>query len=172
MKAYRTYRLFGAFLSLVLFLTALPLAVGISPSVVIAASNSGTPVTPGASPEAVKLLNYFYSISGKGIIAGQHDYLESPDEINNMLKGTSGQYAALHGYEMGAISGQSEATMAWQRQNVVNSAINWNKAGGIVAMTFHANLPGTSYDWDNVKKHLARVSSIVTLHRVPSNITI
>lgn len=73
-----------------------------------------------------------------------------------MLKGTSGQYAALHGYEMGAISGQSEATMAWQRQNVVNSAINWNKAGGIVAMTFHANLPGTSYDWDNVKKTLSQ----------------
>jgi len=156
LKAYRTYRLFGAFLSLVLFLTALPLTVGISPSVVIAASNSGTPVTPGASPEAVKLLNYFYSISGKGIIAGQHDYLESPDEINNMLKGSSGQYAALHGYELGAISGQSEGTMAWQRQNVVNSAINWNKAGGIVAMTFHANLPGTSYDWDNVKKTLSQ----------------
>jgi hypothetical protein len=30
------------------------------------------PVTPDASPEAVALLNYLYSISGKGTLAGQH----------------------------------------------------------------------------------------------------
>ncbi len=156
MKAYRTYRLLCTFLSLVLFLTALPVGFGITPSVAAAASSSGIPVNPEASPEATRLLNYLYAISGKGIISGQHDYLESPDEMNNKLKAISGQYAALHGYEMGAISGQSEGTTAWQRQNVVNSAINWSRGGGIVAMTFHANLPGTSYDWSNVKRSLSQ----------------
>ncbi|MBY3622793.1 glycosyl hydrolase [Acinetobacter sp. CUI P1] len=156
MKAYRTYRLLSTFLSLALFLTVIPLGLGIVPSAAGAASSSENPVNLEASPEAVKLLSDLYSISGKGILAGQHDYLESPDEINNKLKTTSGQYAALHGYEMGAISGQSEGTVAWQRQNVVNSAMNWSRGGGIVAMTFHANLPGTSYDWSNVKRSLSQ----------------
>ncbi|MFF2911880.1 glycosyl hydrolase [Paenibacillus sp. NPDC057934] len=155
LKAYRKYRLLRALLSLVLFLTALPLGMGIVPSAAGAAS-SGTPVNPAASPEAVKLLNYMYSLSGKGIIAGQHDYLESPDEFNFKLQDTSGKYAALHGYEMGAISGQNESQVAWYRQNVVNSAINWSKSGGVVAMTFHANLPGTSYDWSNVHRSLSQ----------------
>ena len=33
-----------------------------------------TPVTPKASPEATALLNLFYSISGKYIFTGQHNY--------------------------------------------------------------------------------------------------
>lgn len=156
MKTYRTYRLLCTFLSLVLFLIVLPVGFGRVSSTAIAAASSGIPVNPNASPEAISLLNDLYSISGKGIISGQHDYLESPDEMSNKLKAISGQYAALHGYELGVISGQSEGTAAWQRKNVVNSAINWSRGGGIVAMTFHANLPGTSYDWSNVKKGLSQ----------------
>lgn len=82
--------------------------------------------------------------------------MESPDEFSNKLKGTSGEYAALHGYELGVISGQSESTAASQRKNVVNSAINWYKNGGIVTMTFHQNLPGTAYLWSNVQKPLTQ----------------
>ena len=65
------------FLSLVLFLSALPIGFGMTPSAT--ASSSGSPVNPEASPEATRLLNYLYSLSGKGILAGQHDYLESPE---------------------------------------------------------------------------------------------
>lgn len=78
------------------------------------------------------------------MISGQHDYLETPDEFNNKLKHASGQYAVLHGYELGAINNQPEGTIVKQRQNVVKSAIKWHQGGGIVAMTFHQNLPGTS----------------------------
>lgn len=155
MKAYRKYRLLRALLSVALFLTTLPLSAEIVPSMA-GAAGSGTPVNSAASPEAVKLLNYMYSLSGKGIIAGQHDYLESPDEFNNKLENTSGKYAALHGYEMGAVNGQNDSQVAWYRQNVVNSAINWSKSGGIVAMTYHANLPGTSYEWTNVSRSLSQ----------------
>nr|WP_245864732.1 PA14 domain-containing protein [Paenibacillus donghaensis] len=137
-------------------MTAIPWGRGMIPSVDAGALNSMPPVNREASPQAVKLLEYLNAVSGQGILAGQHDYLESPDEMNNKLKNTSGQYAALHGYELGGISGQTEGTLAWQRQNVVNSAINWNRNGGIVAMTFHANLPGTSYDWSNVHRGLSQ----------------
>lgn len=114
------------------------------------------PVNPSASKEATALLSYLADLSGKGMISGQHDYLESPDEFNNKLKNASGQYAVLHGYELGAINNQSEETIAGQRQAVVDSAIKWYKGGGIVAMTFHQNLPGTSPEWTNVKMNLSQ----------------
>lgn len=114
------------------------------------------PVNPSASKEATALLSYLSDLSGKGMISGQHDYLESPDEFNNKLKNASGQYAVLHGYELGAINNQSEETIAGQRQAVVDSAIKWYKGGGIVAMTFHQNLPGTSPEWTNVKMNLSQ----------------
>ncbi|WP_019913291.1 PA14 domain-containing protein [Paenibacillus sp. HW567] len=152
MTTYRNFRFLSAVLSIALFMTAL----GIAPSSARAAASPSAPVNPDASPAAVKLLSDLYSITGKGIISGQHDYLESPDEFSNKLKGTSGQFAALHGYELGVISGQSESTAAEQRRNVVNSAINWYKNGGIVAMTFHEQLPGTSYQWANVQMPLTQ----------------
>ncbi|WP_228745289.1 PA14 domain-containing protein [Paenibacillus sp. S150] len=155
MTTYRKSRLLCIILTIALFLTAVPLGLGTAPSTA-AASSSSAPVNPDASAAAVKLLSDLYAISGKGIITGQHDYLESPDEFSNKLKGTSGQYAALHGYELGVISGQSESTAAAQRKNVVNSAINWYKNGGIVAMTFHEQLPGTSYQWANVQKTISQ----------------
>nr|WP_233181967.1 PA14 domain-containing protein [Paenibacillus sonchi] len=143
-------------LTIALFLTAVPFGLGSAPSTAAAASSSSAPVNPNASPAAVKLLDDLNAISGKGIITGQHDYLENPDEFSNRLKWTSGKYAALHGYELGLISGQSESTGASQRRNVVNSAINWYKNGGIVVMTFHEQLPGTSYQWANVQKTLSQ----------------
>ncbi|WP_251038329.1 PA14 domain-containing protein [Paenibacillus albidus] len=156
MKAYRTYRLLCMCLSFVLFLMAIPLGMGVAPSTAGAASGTDAPVNARASAEAAELLEYLYSISGKATITGQHDYLESPDEFNNKLKATSGKYAALHGYELGAISGQSSAAVAWYRQNVVNSAIKWSNNGGMVTMTYHANLPGTSYNWSNVSRSLSQ----------------
>ncbi|MFC3748871.1 glycosyl hydrolase [Paenibacillus sp. GCM10012306] len=114
------------------------------------------PVNPSASPEASRLLQYLTELSGQGIISGQHDYLENPDEFNNKLKSASGKYALLHGYELGALNHQSPKTIAKQRQAVVDSAIKWYEGGGIVAMTFHQNLPGTSPIWSNVSMKLSQ----------------
>lgn len=118
--------------------------------------NTSAPVNPSASVEASKLLSDLRSLSGKGIISGQHDYLESPDEQNNKLKSTSGEHAVIHGYELGAINNQSKATIAEQRQNVVDSAIKWHREGGIVALSFHQSLPGTSPNWSNVSMKLSQ----------------
>ncbi|MNM01055.1 Mannan endo-1,4-beta-mannosidase [compost metagenome] len=115
-----------------------------------------SPVNPNATQEARELLQYLYDQSGKGLISGQHDYLEAPDDQMNKLKKLTGQYAILHGYELGPISGQSADMIDKQRRGVVQSAINWYKGGGIVAMTFHEYLPGTSPDWSNVSKWISQ----------------
>ncbi|WP_310829685.1 glycosyl hydrolase [Paenibacillus pedocola] len=113
------------------------------------------PADTALAPPAKSLLKKLYSLQGKGIISGQHDYLESPDEYSNKLKNTGGFYPGLHGYELGAISNQTEAVIAGQRQAVVDSAVRWHKAGGIVTMSYHANLPGTAPAWSNVSMSLS-----------------
>ncbi|WP_019909379.1 glycosyl hydrolase [Paenibacillus sp. HW567] len=113
------------------------------------------PADAALAPTALKLLKTLYRMQGQGIISGQHDYLESPDDFSSKLKTVSGQYAALHGYELGAIENQTASQIASQRQAVVDSAIRWHKAGGIVTMSYHANLPGTAPLWSNVQMSLS-----------------
>lgn len=88
------------------------------------------PADSGLSSSAQLLLNTLYYLQGKGVISGQHDYLESADELMEKLKNTSGQYAALHGYELGAINNQSQALIDNQRNWVVSSAIRWSRVAG------------------------------------------
>ena len=40
-------------------------------------------VNKNASPEAKKLLSYLYSISGKQILSGQHNYNHEPDRFSD-----------------------------------------------------------------------------------------
>ena len=59
------------------------------------------PVNPNASKEAVELLNYFYSIKGKVIVAGQHNVLGKMSEIDSMVKELTGLYPAMWGSDFG-----------------------------------------------------------------------
>lgn len=148
------YRLIRHVLPVVILFSLFPVGFGDSLSVVNAASLQ--PVNSDASTQARELYNYLLSISGKKTVTGQHDYLESPDELSNKVQKISQAYVGLHGYEMGAISGQSDATEAAQRKNVVDSAIRWSRAGGIVTMTFHEALPGRPLTWANVQAKVSQ----------------
>ncbi|ADM68984.2 glycosyl hydrolase [Paenibacillus polymyxa] len=148
------YRLIRHVLPVIMLLTLLP--VGFVDSLSVANAASLQPVNSDASTQARELYNYLLNISGKKIVTGQHDYLESPDELSNKVQKISQAYVGVHGYEMGAISGQSEATEAAQRKNVVDSAIRWSRAGGIVTMTFHEALPGRPLTWANVQAKVSQ----------------
>ncbi|MNI07530.1 Mannan endo-1,4-beta-mannosidase precursor [compost metagenome] len=119
-------------------------------------SAASIPVNPSASAEAKGVLQYLYDISGSYMLSGQHDYLESPDEFNDLIKSKTGQYAGIHGYELGPIMNQSSETVASQRQEVVNSAIKWHQAGGLVTITFHQSVPGKCKCWSNVKTQMSQ----------------
>jgi mannan endo-1,4-beta-mannosidase len=153
---FRRYRILTTILPVLLLLSILPCGEARGFGKLSGGSDVAAPVNPSASVEAHKLLQYLSSLGGQGMISGQHDYLESPDEFNNELKTFSGQYAVLHGYELGALNNQSRETIAKQRQAVVDSAIRWHEGGGIVAMTFHQSLPGTSPKWSNVSRKLSQ----------------
>ncbi|QHW33095.1 hypothetical protein GZH47_21340 [Paenibacillus rhizovicinus] len=111
------------------------------------AAAASAPINPDASQAAKDLLAYLYSIEGTNILSGQHNFLEAPDYWTNQVYAITGKYPAVHGYELGAISGQTEAQLDDQRQAVVDSAIDWHENGGIVTMMYHANKPGTGYCW-------------------------
>ncbi|WP_370872570.1 glycosyl hydrolase [Paenibacillus zeirhizosphaerae] len=147
------YRFIQKLLPVVLLCSLLP--SGLSPEH-FAVQAAEAPINPAASAEARELYTYLSNLDGEGMITGQHDYLESPDELNKKLKRISGQYAGLHGYELGAISNQSAEKAEAQRSNVVDSAINWHNEGGIVAMTFHQALPGKPLTWPNVQIKLTQ----------------
>lgn len=132
------------------------LPVGFGESLSVANAAALQPVNSDASTQARELYSYLLSISGKKIITGQHDYLESPDELSNKVQKISQAYVGVHGYEMGAISGQSAASEAAQRKNVVDSAIRWSRSGGIVTMTFHEALPGRPLTWANVQAKVSQ----------------
>lgn len=108
------------------------------------------PVNLEASQETKELLYLLYYLKGQYTLAGQHNYLEEPDQSSDMVMDTIGQTPALHGYELGAISGQSSKDIQNQRQKVVDSAIHTQQEGGIVTITYHAHLPGECACWEQV----------------------
>lgn len=148
------YRLICKALPVFLVCSLIPAAFGsIQP---VAYSASLEPVNPDISVEARDVYSYLTGLTGKALITGQHDYLESPDELNNRVKKISGEYSGVHGYELGAISNQTASVTEAQRQNVVASAIRWQREGGIVTMTYHEALPGKPLTWANVQSKLSQ----------------
>ncbi|WP_162254988.1 glycosyl hydrolase [Paenibacillus sp. Soil522] len=110
------------------------------------------PIHPYRSPEALELLDSLYSMKGQGILTGQHDFLENPDQYVEYTKRVTGKYPAVHGYELGGILGQNAETIQKQRESIVQDAIAWNATGGIVTMMYHAAYPGASLEWKNVQR--------------------
>jgi mannan endo-1,4-beta-mannosidase len=98
------------------------------------------PVTPNASPEAIKLLEYLYSISGKSTLSGQHCAPLIGSDGLPMLEKSIGKYPALFGQDFGF----SEAG-TWDginfRQRIVDEAIRRNNEGFVISIMWHAVRP-------------------------------
>ncbi len=108
------------------------------------------PVNLQATQETRELLYLLYYMKGRYTLSGQHNYLEDPELTTLKLQNMIGESPAIHGYELGAILDQSDEEIKEQRQRVVESAIRTNRAGGIVAITYHANMPGECACWEHV----------------------
>ena len=89
------------------------------------------PVNKNASPEAKKLLNYFYSIGGKQIVSGQHGDKRFLDTV----KSITGKYPALWGSDF-IWNGAKDAG-----QDVVNEAMQKYKEGYIITLMWHQGRP-------------------------------
>ena len=98
------------------------------------------PVNPDASPEAVKLLEFIYSISGKQIIAGQHCAPLVGSTRLSVAHRLTGHYPALFGQDFGfSYPGYWDGIN--YRQRIVDEAIRRHYEGFIITLMWHAVPP-------------------------------
>jgi mannan endo-1,4-beta-mannosidase len=98
------------------------------------------PITPNPTPEAVDLLNYLYSISGKHTLTGQHcNPLVGSTRLAGVEKLT-GSYPAVFGQDFGF-----SAAGTWDginfRQQIVDEAIQRHNEGFVITLMWHAVRP-------------------------------
>ena len=103
------------------------------------------PVNKHASKEAKKLLQYLESISGNGIISGQHTQTVPMEEIE-YIKGVTGKEPKLRGFELLSYSpninyndaDEACLTEVYENRNTLEEAMKWAKnTDGILTFTFH-----------------------------------
>lgn len=88
------------------------------------------PVNSNASKEAKALLAYIYSIKGKNLLSGQHNYAHELLRSSDSIFSTTGKRPAIWGSDL---AGLNEA--------VVEQAISHYKKGGIVTLMYHQANP-------------------------------
>ena len=92
------------------------------------------PVNKNASPEVRKLLSYLYSISGKQILAGQHNY-NNDDRFSDSVFAFTGKYPAVWGTDFIWNGTQDNG------QAIVDAAIKKSKEGYLVTLMWHQGRP-------------------------------
>ena len=104
------------------------------------ADSAVMPVTPDPSPEAVKLIRYIYSISGKKTLTGQHSQPLFGSTQLAAVEKITGYYPAVFGQDFGF-----SAPGTWDginyRQQIVDEAIRRHYEGFIITLMWHAVRP-------------------------------
>jgi mannan endo-1,4-beta-mannosidase len=112
-------------------------------AVFTASAQSFDPVNKNASQEAKKLLAFLYSVKGKYIISGEHNFNSQLNTYSDSVYAKTGKYPALWG---------SDFIWDWKTdrgQDVVNEAIKKWQDGYIVTLMWHQGRPTDEppFDW-------------------------
>ena len=98
------------------------------------------PVNPHATPEARALLSLLSSLSGKGIVTGQHNFPSDGSKWTDRAYDITGKYPGLFGEDFGFSGGEDkDSTLA--RPAIVEEIKRQYKNGSIIALTWHAVRP-------------------------------
>lgn len=98
------------------------------------------PVTPHASPESVKLLNFLYSISGEKTLSGQHNAPIRGTSRLSVVHRITQKYPAVVGHDFGfSYPGYWDGINF--RQQIVDLAILRHQEGFINTIMWHAVVP-------------------------------
>jgi len=99
------------------------------------------PVNPKTSPEAVKLLKYIYSISGKKTLTGQHEYMGRMSVVTDKIKEITGKYPAVWGSDFGFSDERHDIDNIKYRARLVDEIKKQHDSGAIITMTYHQANP-------------------------------
>jgi mannan endo-1,4-beta-mannosidase len=98
------------------------------------------PVDPKAIPEAKALLEYIYSISGKQILSGQHNYPNVRDRNSQFAAQYIGKTPVVFSTDWGFADEHSTDSYLG-RPDIVEEAIRQHHQGAIVTICWHAVPP-------------------------------
>ena len=98
------------------------------------------PVSPNASPEAVALLNYIYSISGKYILTGQHNYPNVKDKNTLFVTDYVGKTPVVFSTDWG-FAEKSDKDSYLARPEIIKEVIRQHKLGSVITICWHAVPP-------------------------------
>ncbi|QJD95019.1 glycosyl hydrolase family 26 [Mucilaginibacter robiniae] len=117
-------------------------------------AQSIAPVNSHATTEVKNLLRYLYSIKGKNIITGQHNYNEQLNAFSDSARHITGKMPALWGTDF-ILSGTQD-----NGPQIVAEAIKKSKEGYLVTLMWHQGRPidNPPYGWkESVQGKLTNV---------------
>jgi mannan endo-1,4-beta-mannosidase len=123
----------------------------LSASLLPGAETAPRPVTPDAPPEAVELLNFFYRISGKQTLSGQHNFPADKDKHTAAASRAWGKTPAIFGKDWG-FARKGDKDSAYVRNEIVEELTEHYRNGSLVVMCWHeapptADEPVTFMGW-------------------------
>ena len=98
------------------------------------------PVNPHATPEARALLKYIASISGQGIITGQHNYPNVGARYTDLAYDLTGKYPGLFGEDFGFSAGDDKDSVLSRPAMIAEAERQWRN-GAVIALTWHEVRP-------------------------------
>jgi mannan endo-1,4-beta-mannosidase len=99
------------------------------------------PVNPKTCLEAVKLLKFIYSISGKKTLTGQHEYMGRMSVITDKIKEITGKCPAVWGSDFGFSDERHDIDNIKYRVRLLDEIKKQHDSGAIITMTYHQANP-------------------------------
>ncbi|HTC19934.1 MAG TPA: glycosyl hydrolase, partial [bacterium] len=97
------------------------------------------PVNPQASPEARRLLEFLYSISGKKTLSGQHNYPGFQSGYSARAHEITGKHPAIWGQDFGFTVQGKDGIL--HRAANMEEALRRHQEGSIITLMWHAVRP-------------------------------
>ena len=98
------------------------------------------PVVPGTSAEAKALLGRLYSVSGKSVLSGQQNIVQSVAGASEHVVQVTGRPPAIYGAELG-ITKEDAVEAGATREAIVEEAKRQSRNQAIVSLSWHAIRP-------------------------------
>ena len=98
------------------------------------------PVNPDATPEARALLKTLCAISGKGVLAGQHNFPNQRSQDYDKVYQIAGKYPAMWGSDFGFLDGEDKDSIL-HRDLMIEEAKKQSAAGSIITLCWHMLRP-------------------------------
>jgi mannan endo-1,4-beta-mannosidase len=104
------------------------------------ATLAAQPANPHASPEARALIALLNSVSGKGIVTGQHNFPNDGSKWTDRAYDLTGKYPGLYGEDFGFGDGNDKDSIL-ARAAIIAEVERQYRNGSIIALTWHAVRP-------------------------------